>query len=65
VCLLASRFYIRQRRPDKFAIHNASSKRVKRKMPIPQVHLVECNKSSKPQAAAYRGEMRIDPLKIK
>jgi hypothetical protein len=65
VRLLSSRLYISQRRPDKFAIHNASSKLIKkRKLPNPEFTSIQCNKNSKAQDAAFRGEMRTDPLRL-
>jgi hypothetical protein len=58
--LLASRFDIRKRRPYEFAIHNASSKRIKKeKIADPEFTSVECDKNSKSQAAAF---LRRDAL---
>jgi hypothetical protein len=60
--LLTSRFHVGQRRPDKFAVHNASfkDKSVKK---IPTLIIPDrAVRNSKSQAAAFPGEIRTDPL---
>jgi hypothetical protein len=59
--LLASRLNVGQRRPDKFAIHNASLE-LKRKENTNPDQFSRAVRNSKSQIAAFPGEICTDPL---